>query len=235
MEYHGTLDINPTIEWGEFEIAGKAGGIGTLNNQGTINKGGLSNSSAKTTAYFNNSGTVNIDTGTFIVGKGGNHSGDFIGDPNTRLEFGISGSPAGTINLNAGSTVIAPRIHFESGTTNIYGSYEAFGTSTVTAVYGGASIGEQIRDRLSAEGRACQKQSHTHAERPPKAGASFEASKIKHFLSPGQISVPTRARHDAGAATARYCTSRPVRIPMPCGGVKIGFVLGLNWVRLGSF
>ena len=127
---HGTMESRNQLEWGDFSIFGRNGA--TFNNQGTLDKNGLDKSTLWLELSFNNSGLVNINHGVLIVARGGTHTGDFVGDDGTRLEFGISGLPGGTFNFNASSIIMAPIIYFYSGTANIYGSYDAFGSGETT-------------------------------------------------------------------------------------------------------
>ena len=59
---------------------------GLFNNQGTFTKSG-SIGATKIYTEFNNSGTVEVQTGTLMLGGGGTSSGAFAVSPGARLEF----------------------------------------------------------------------------------------------------------------------------------------------------
>jgi hypothetical protein len=100
----------------------------TFNNAGTFSK---SAGTGTTTfeAAFNNSGTVNADSGTLRLVGGGADSGIMSVRSPGALEFG-----GGTHNLGPTSRVSGPfgEVRFSGGTTSIAGAYNA-GLTTVAA------------------------------------------------------------------------------------------------------
>ena len=105
-------------------------GAAAFNNNGT---GTFKKSTgAGTTAVnipFNNSGFVEVLSGTIRLGNGGTSDGAFTGLAGTTLEFG--GSEI-THNLGATSSVEVPNVNFSGGTVNVDGGYNVASGTTVS-------------------------------------------------------------------------------------------------------
>jgi hypothetical protein len=79
---------------------GGAGGSPTISNAGTVTKSGTTGTTNIQQGAFNNSGTVNVSTGTLQLSAGGNMSGSFAVASGSTLQFG-----GGLVNLNNGTTI----------------------------------------------------------------------------------------------------------------------------------
>jgi|GEM_PF-2347483 len=108
----------------------------TLQNNGTINKTSAGTTSFKNGGILNNSGTVNVQSGTLDLASGGTQSGSFVISSGATLSFSngmhqlnstiFSGN--GTIQIS-GATVNASNASFQSGTTLNLASGTLGGTS----------------------------------------------------------------------------------------------------------
>src|SRR5215468_7751505 len=95
------------------------------NNAGTFTK----SPSAGTTAFntpFNNSGTVNLNSGTLVLNAGGGGTGSFVLAPGKTLRFG-----GGTHELMTGAVMGAGVVQFSGGTVNLGATYDVGGSTTV--------------------------------------------------------------------------------------------------------
>ena len=101
------------------------GSAALVDNQGTWKKTGSAATSA-ISAAFNNSGTVDVESGTLDLSGGGTSSGTFKGAAGATVAFG------GTTTLTSASSVTGPNVTFESGTATVAGSYAVTGTTSVT-------------------------------------------------------------------------------------------------------
>ncbi len=145
----GTIDLNNSQNGGSGRIDNIAGalfdaqgnnlisatgfadvnsvvGFPAFNNAGTLRKsasGGVTNISVA----LNNTGTVEVQTGTLNLSGGGTSSGDFTGAPGATLQFG-----GGTHNLDANADITTANTTFSGGTVNHAGVYNTSGTTTVT-------------------------------------------------------------------------------------------------------
>ena len=91
-----------------------ANGPCTFSNSGTLRKSAGVATSSSTWSAFNNTGAVEVQSGTFAP-PGGTHTGSFDLSAGTTLSL----SSAGTTNFNAGATIAgAGRISVASGTVN---------------------------------------------------------------------------------------------------------------------
>ncbi len=120
-----------------------AGTEGAFNNVGTLRKSAGTGTSTIDIA-FNNTGAVDVQTGTLSLTKGGASDNGFSGAAGTTLEFG-----GGTHTLNAGATVSIPNVIFSSGTVSLSDSYNATTNTTVsggTANFNGTvtSVGSSV-------------------------------------------------------------------------------------------
>src|SRR6185503_634603 len=87
-----------------------------FNNSGTLNKSGAGTTTEFTGVTFNNSGSVNVNTGSLILNSSGSNSGLVNLLPGTTLNL------VGNFNnLAAGSVSGAGNVNFSSGTHNIVG------------------------------------------------------------------------------------------------------------------
>lgn len=96
-------------------------GTNAFNNEGTFTKsGGTGATTVSQFMSFNNSGTVNVNSGLLNLNSGGTHSGAFNVVSGSELNFGIGATVAASNAFNAGASISG------AGTTGIY-------NSTVTA------------------------------------------------------------------------------------------------------
>jgi hypothetical protein len=109
------------------------GAMPVFNNAGTFRKvqsGGTTIISGSASPLaFNNTGTVDVQTGTLRLGGGGTASGIFTVAANAILDF--SGG-AFIYNLNSGSVVSGSTVSFSSGTTNVNGSYTGIAATLIS-------------------------------------------------------------------------------------------------------
>ncbi len=112
-------------------------GPGTFNNQGAIFRE-FGTGVMTISAVFNNSGSVEIRTGTLRLTGGGNATGSFTGNdlfpPDAALEF------AAGYTLRAGSSVTVPNVVFSGGTVTVNddpSQSATFQVTTSTTVSGG--------------------------------------------------------------------------------------------------
>ncbi len=95
-----------------------------VNNLGTFTKSGAATTSTIST-LFNNSGIVNVTSGTLDLSGGGTDVGASYEGSGT-VQFG-----GGTRTLDATSSITAANAIFSGGTTTINGTYNVSGTTTV--------------------------------------------------------------------------------------------------------
>ena len=117
------------------EMRTPSGTGGTFNNAGTFTK----NTSSGTTTIepvFNNTGIVNVDTGTLLTNGGGTSTGAWNVATGATLTFG-----GGTYNLNAGSTFSgAGTVSLTTGTLTVNGATTS-SASTLFSISGGSFNG----------------------------------------------------------------------------------------------
>ncbi len=100
-----------------------------MNNQGTFTKSGSAASSTISTT-FNNTGTVNVQSGTLNLSGSGTDAGASYSGTGT-IQFS-----GGTRTLDAASSITVANATFSGGTTTVNGTYNIAGTTTVS---GGAA------------------------------------------------------------------------------------------------
>jgi hypothetical protein len=112
---------------------GAAVGSGRIDNAGTF----LKSANAGTTTIgssvsFNNSGAVDIQTGTLSLGSGGTHSGTFTVPANTALILagGAHTAGAGSSITGAGQFTVSGGTANLEGLVNVTGNYTFSGTGT---------------------------------------------------------------------------------------------------------
>ena len=113
---------------------GDTGATAVMNNQGTFIKSGSAATSTISTT-FNNTGTVNVESGTLILSGGGTDSGASYTGTGT-IQFN-----GGTRTLDAASTITVADAIFNGSTTTINGSFSdpgAIGISAGTLALSGA-------------------------------------------------------------------------------------------------
>ncbi|AFY28282.1 Calx-beta domain-containing protein [Cyanobium gracile] len=113
-------------------------------NAGTFRKSSSSATNITTVGVlFNNSGTVDVQTGSLNLSGGGIHTGNFTG------LAGIINFSGGTHQLNAGSSITTQNVNFGgSGTTTINGTYNVSGSTGMSG--GNASINGTLTSLGSA-------------------------------------------------------------------------------------
>jgi hypothetical protein len=130
-----------TFEMGDGKrITHTAGGTGAVpffNNAGTIRKVSTGSTNFNSAVTFLNTGTVEARSGTFELAGNNSHSGTFTATSGGTLEF------SGNNTLTSGSVVNGTgTIRFNGGTTNIQGTYDVVGTTTMNG--GKANLTGQI-------------------------------------------------------------------------------------------
>jgi len=95
-------------------MANPFGGTAAFNNSGTFKKSTLAGTTT-VSIPFNNSVTVDVQTGTLILSGGGTSGGTFTG-------LGTLQFSAGTHDLQAASSVNVPAVTVSGGTVNLAGS-----------------------------------------------------------------------------------------------------------------
>ncbi|MBI4528895.1 MAG: FecR domain-containing protein [Deltaproteobacteria bacterium] len=102
----------------DADIGFSAAPAGAFSNAGTFRKTGPGTTTTSSVP-FNNSGSVDVQSGTLSLAGGGTSTGSFDVDSGATLDFS-----GGTHNLNAGSSVTgAGKASFSGGTTNVGGTY----------------------------------------------------------------------------------------------------------------
>jgi len=112
---------------------------GTIDNTGVFTKSGGAGTTviACPTLAFNNSGTVNVTSGTLSLQGGGASTGPFTVAGGSTLDFGAGGYGVGTYALDAGSSVTGAGTGSFSGATVTFTSGATYTTGT-TSVSGGS-------------------------------------------------------------------------------------------------
>jgi hypothetical protein len=99
---------------------------GTINNAGTLLKSsGTGTATIGVSLAFNNTGSVDVQSGTLALNGGGTSTGSFDSTGAT-LAFG------GTHNLSAAGAITGGNVTFNGATVNHAGSYSVTGTTTAT-------------------------------------------------------------------------------------------------------
>src|SRR5215475_3354747 len=122
---NGTFINNNAFSAEGDDIFENFGGSNAFNNTGTVTK----SPGASTTAFnipFNNSGTVNLNSGTLVLSAGGSGTGSFVVAQGKTLRFG-----GGTHELMAGAVMGAGVVQFSGGTVNLGATYDIGGSTTV--------------------------------------------------------------------------------------------------------
>jgi hypothetical protein len=102
------------------------GVLGTFNNAGTVRKA-LSSDVTTLRVVFNNSGTLDLQTGTVVLSGGGTSDGTFSAAAGATLNFG-----GGSHLLTANSSVSgAGSVVFGGGTTTVSGAYNIPAGTTI--------------------------------------------------------------------------------------------------------
>ena len=102
-------------------------GYGIFNNAGVFRKSGGTGTTRFYAVVFNNTGTVNIETGTLSLTNGGTASGAFTGAAGSTIEF-----TGGTYALDPSSSVSVPNVVFSGSTANISGSYDVANNTSLS-------------------------------------------------------------------------------------------------------
>lgn len=124
---NGTIDAQRN---GQPAISNSGIGTGTINNIGVFKRTVGGGTFAIDNVALNNTGSVNVNSGTLQLNGGGSSTGSFAVDIGTVLEFG-----GGTHNLNSGAAITG------AGTTSVTGGTANFNTgssiNTVATISGG--------------------------------------------------------------------------------------------------
>ena len=122
VQFDGTISHN------------QGGAVPQFNNAGTFTKSAGAGTATIGIA-FNNSNTVQANSGTLALTNGGTSTGSFTAADLATLNFG-----GGTHNLNAGSSVSgAGTIGFSGGTTNLAGLANTYNVTGRTLINGGTA------------------------------------------------------------------------------------------------
>ena len=116
------------------------GTTAAVNNQGTFTKSGSAATSTISTT-FNNSGIVNIQSGTLNLSGGGTDSGIFNVSSGAAIQFnsaftlnGASSTGLGQVQLGSSTLTVGSASNFASGFTQLAGSLIGAGTLTVSGL-----------------------------------------------------------------------------------------------------
>ncbi len=119
----GTFEMQSDANFTDAYARGPA-----FNNAGIVRKTGGTGTTI-IGVVFNNSGTVEIQTGTLALYGGGTHSGTFTISPGATLQFNN-----GTHTLNSGATVSGDgSVVFSGGATTLNDTYSIAGTTTFSS------------------------------------------------------------------------------------------------------
>jgi hypothetical protein len=112
--------INQTFAWSS------SGAMPTFNNSGTFTRSGTDTGTTTfSNVAFNNSNTVQVQSGRLLLSGGGASSGSFTAGAGAILEFGAGH------NLTPSSSVAgAGSVVFSSGSTDVRGAYNVTGATT---------------------------------------------------------------------------------------------------------
>jgi hypothetical protein len=101
----------------------------TFNNAGLFKKsGGTGTTEVQWT--FNNTGTVQVQTGTLVLSGPGTHTGVFTVDPGATLQFGSSSYAGANTFGGAASLAGAGLVNFTRGNVTFNGTYDVAGGTT---------------------------------------------------------------------------------------------------------
>jgi len=127
----------------DADVANFFGGSATFLNAGTLIKTGAGTTTAFSGVTFNNTGTVDVQSGTLSLAAGGTSSGAFTIGGAATLEFAGGVSTLTTASSVAGTGTL----RFASGTTNLLGTYLATGPLVFT---GGSASFDTLNDIQAA-------------------------------------------------------------------------------------
>ncbi len=126
----GSAVINNAGTWlAQNDLGFDLGSGGTFNNSGTFTRNtGAGTYQVHNALVFNNTGAVDVNSGTLNLQGGGTSTGSFVANAGGVLNFG-----GGTHNLNAGTSVTgAGTVQIGGGTWNLNaGTYNVTGTTMV--------------------------------------------------------------------------------------------------------
>ena len=127
----------------DADVANFFGGSATFLNAGTLIKTGAGTTTAFSGVTFNNTGTVDVQSGALSLAAGGTSSGAFTIGGAATLEFA-----GGVSTLTSPSSVTGTgTLRFASGTTNLLGTYLATGPLVLT---GGDASFDTLNDIQAA-------------------------------------------------------------------------------------
>jgi hypothetical protein len=146
------------LQGGTFQLQANQtsfGGTGAFNNQaGATFQKTQSTGATTMNLPFNNDGTVDLQSGTFILAGGGTSSGNFMVTAPASLTFG-----AGTHRLLPGSSISGTGdVSFTAGSADFDGSYAIGGSTSVTGsstqvtFYNGGSTGAFTNGTTASNG-----------------------------------------------------------------------------------
>lgn len=131
------------------ELSSNFSGNGTFVNEGTFIKSGGTGSTtfdhtafnAQTMVFFNNSGTVQVNSGTLDLQAGGTSTGAFNVASGAKLNFGSTGNFnwERVYDLNSGSTVQGAGTVGHIGSNTNYNSGSVYNVTGTTLINGGVA------------------------------------------------------------------------------------------------
>jgi hypothetical protein len=127
----GVLNIamGTTFDVQNDQIIASSGNSPAVNNAGTFQKSAGTGTTTVSCVAFNNTGSVDVQTGTLKLGQG-TSTGAFDSTGATLLFD--DGSCGFTHNLSAAASITGGNVTFNGGTVNHAGSYNVSGTTTAS-------------------------------------------------------------------------------------------------------
>jgi len=196
-------------------------GTGTFNNQaGALFQRIQDAGTATVQAVFNNSGDVQVRSGTLSLNGGGNQSGSFEGRPGTTLQFG-----GGAHDLQSTSSITASNVVFSGGTVTVSGTYSASDASTfngATVTFNAVATLRNIGQTLTVSGSSVT------------FNSSQTLTPVTLFLTAGILTgsenittgaIDWRGGTMSGAGTTTVIVAAPGFVEMSGSGMTLGRIL----------
>ncbi len=120
------------------------GSGGVINMLGTFQRTASGGFEIKQDITFNNSGTVQLNSGTLDLNGGGTHTGAFSVDNGTTLSFGT-----GTHNMNGATFSGTGEIKQTGGTINLNSGTGSFGKLNITGGTFNSSVDVTVSDNMT--------------------------------------------------------------------------------------
>ena len=206
-------------------------GTATLNNAGTLNLTVAGAHTISGSIVFNNTGTVNVDTGTLIIGGSGTDTGTYAVDAGTTLN--LSG---GTRNLNTGSNITGAGAFAVSGATvSANDKLDIAATGAALSVSGGTlNVGANATAGLLAPVTISGDAELQHFQRAYPSQPSHER---RHPGGHAAVTVSgdfTVTGQSALAGTGTFTTQSASTINIGAQTSFLGLVGGKGWTNQGT-